>query len=279
MIDKLRQLAPLLTGKDRKIADFILQDTEEMLSMSINEVAEKVGVSASTVSRFAASVFELSFPQLKLALARSTAKAGKEIRDTDMSIDDSLSRLESKLTLNITKLFEETLSINPSGKIESAAKMILDADIIYIWGIGASGFAAQDLSQKLIKLQKRAIYNMDASLAIMNSSLCTPGDLGIAISYSGISKEVLIPSRKAKELGCPVISISGGNRNKLACLADINLSVPSREAKIIRTTAIYSRYAQFLLIDLLYLAMVKLLGASVDVMMEKYSDLLIELKN
>ena len=89
-----------------------------------------------------------------------------------------------------------------------------------------------------------------------------------------------MPAKKAKELGCPVISISGGNKNKLTAVSDINLAIPLTESKIIRTTAIYSRYGQFLIIDMIYLALLKLLGEeSVDTIMEGYSDLLLELKN
>lgn len=280
MIEKIKQVYSSLSDKDKRIADFMLSNYEEMLSMNINELAERTGVSASTISRFSTYVFSLSFPQLKVAMAKSLAKNPERNTDYSMSMDDSLYKLSSKLLLNIGKLFEETFSMNSSSSIETAAKMIMDASNIYIFGIGASGFAVQDLAQKLIKLQKRAIFNLDANLAIMNSSLCTKDDLVIAISYSGLTKEVLLPARKAKELGCQVISISGGNKNKLTAVSDLNLAIPLTESKIIRTTAIYSRYGQFLIIDMIYLALLKLLGEeSVDTIMEGYSDLLLELKN
>ena len=279
MIEKIRNIYPTLSDKDRKIADFMMADYEEMLSMNINELAERVGVSASTVSRFSNLVFGMSFPQLKVAMAKSLSSIDRKKNDFSMSMDDSLYQLESKLIGNISKLFGETIDMNPIQNIENAARLILDAGNVFIYGIGASGFAVQDLSQKLIKLKKRAIFNMDANLAIMNSALCTKNDIVIAISYSGLTKEVLLPVAKAKQNGCKIITISGGKKNKLVGMGDINLSIPLTESKIIRTTAIYSRYGQFLIIDMIYLALLKLMGSQVDDIMEGYSDLLMELKN
>lgn len=278
MIEKIKQIYSTLSDKDRKIADYILEHYEEVLSMNINELAKNTDVSTSTISRFSRFVFGMSFPQLKVAMAKTLSNAGSCNEDYSMSISDSFPQLGVKFVRNLSRLFDETLGMNSYAHIEEAAKRIAGAENIYIFGIGASGFAVQDLSQKLIKLKKRAIFNMDANLAIINSALCSDKDIVIAISYSGLTKEVLLPVKKARQNGCYVISISGGKKNKLTSLSNLNLSIPLSESKIIRTTAIYSRYGQFFIIDMIYLALLKILGSSVDEIVEGYSDLLLELK-
>ena len=279
MIDKIRQIYSTLSGNDRILADFIIQNPEEVVTMNINELAKRAEVSSSSVSRFSKLLFGMSFSQFKVAVAKSMSRSnGEEKEDYDVVLSDSLYQIEKKLINNIKRLLEEVMENNSMQMISEVASLIAKSENIYIFGIGASGLATQDFAQKLIKLGKRALFNFDANLAILNSSLCTERDLVIAISYSGLTKEVLLPVRKAKQHHCPVVAITGGKRNRLTAESDYVLSIPLAESKIIRMTAIYSRYGQFVLIDALYLAVMKELGRTPDEIMANYKDLLLELK-
>lgn len=279
MIDKIKQIYSTLSGNDRILADFIIANPEEVVTMNIDELAKRTSVSSSSVSRFSKLLFGMSFPQFKVAVAKNISRSsGDEKEDYEVVLTDSLYQIEKKLINNIKRLLEEVIELNSMQTISEVATMIARSENIYIFGIGASGLATQDFAQKLIKLGKRALFNFDANLAILNSSLCTENDLVIAISYSGLTKEVLLPVKKAKSQNCPVVAITGGKRNRLTAESDYVLSIPLAESKIIRMTAIYSRYGQFALIDALYLAVMKELGKTPDEIMANYKDLLLELK-
>ena len=279
MIDKIKQIYSTLTGNDKLLADFIIANPEEVVTMNINELAKRASVSSSSVSRFAKLLFGMTFPQFKVAIAKSVSRAEEdEKHDYNVELTDSLYKIEKKLINNIERVLKEVMDLNNVQTISDVASLIAKSENIYIFGIGASGLATQDFAQKLIKLGKRAIFNFDANLAILNSSLCTPRDLVIAISYSGLTKEVLVPVKKAKKQNCPVVAITGGKKNRLSSISDYVLSIPLAESKIIRMTAIYSRYGQFVLVDILYLAIMKELGKTPDEIMSGYKDLLLELK-
>lgn len=278
MIDKIKQICSTLTGNDKLLANFIIANPEEVVTMNINELASRASVSSSSVSRFSRLLFGMTFPQFKVAIAKSISRADEGMQNYDVELTDSLYQIEKKLIINIERVVQEVMDLNSMNTIQSVASLIAKSENIYIFGIGASGLATQDFAQKLIKLGKRAIFNFDANLAILNSSLCTPNDLVIAISYSGLTKEVLLPVRKAKSQKCPVVAITGGKKNRLASESDYVLSIPLAESKIIRMTAIYSRYGQFVLVDALYLAVMKELGKTPDEIMARYKDLLLELK-
>ncbi len=278
MIDKIKQICSTLTGNDKLLANFIIANPEEVVTMNINELASRASVSSSSVSRFSRLLFGMTFPQFKVAIAKSISRADEGMQNYDVELTDSLYQIEKKLIINIERVVQEVMDLNSMNTIQSVASLIAKSENIYIFGIGASGLATQDFAQKLIKLGKRAIFNFDANLAILNSSLCTSNDLVIAISYSGLTKEVLLPVRKAKSQNCPVVAITGGKKNRLASESDYVLSIPLAESKIIRMTAIYSRYGQFVLVDALYLAVMKELGKTPDEIMARYKDLLLELK-
>jgi D-sedoheptulose 7-phosphate isomerase len=61
-----------------------------------------------------------------------------------------------------------------------------------------------------------------------------PGDLLIAISSSGESKNILNATRKAKEMGGKVITLSGFNKeNSLGKMGDANIIIPTRSYGIV----------------------------------------------
>lgn len=246
--------------------------------MTIGGISEKSGVSVATVSRFSKTLFGVTFPQLKMMLAKELAEGNSKDNDYTLAVEDGMMLIQMRMARNLEKLFRDTIELNPSDNLSIIAKRIVNAEHIYLFGIGASGLAVQDLAQKLVKLGKNATFNMDSNLAILNSSLCTERDFVIVISYSGLTKEVLIPAKKARSVGCPVLAITGTTKNPLQKNSDYRLSIPMTESKIIRITAIYSRYGEFFLIDLLFMAVMKELGMSADELIDRYNDLLLELK-
>lgn len=278
MKDKLKTIYTSLSGKDKEIATFLIANTEEALTLNISQVAKRINVSSASISRFTKLLFGMTFPQFKVALAKSLNDSENRKESFRLSLDDSIFQIEKRIAGNLGNLFSEIVELNKAELINQIAKKIAKAENIYLFGIGASGLVVQDLSQKLIKLGKRTLFNLDGNHAILNSSLCTPNDLVIAISYSGLTKEVLVPVKKAKKLGTPVVSLTGGRKNRLISESDYVLSVPLTEDKIIRMTAIYSRYGLFYLADILYMATLKELTDSPEKLMEKYKDLLLELK-
>lgn len=278
MITRLKEIRNSLSDKDRAVADYLIGHAPEVLNLSIGTLGERAGVSAATVSRFAKTLFGMTFPQLKVALAQDVAGGGGKQEDYALSIQSGMDQIQHRLAANLQQLFFKTCILNPASMFSEIAARIAKAKHVYLFGIGASGLAVQDLAQKLVKLGKRTSFNMDSNLAILNSSLCTDEDFVIAISYSGLSKEVLLPARKAKSCGCPVLAITSTEKNPLRRIADYELVVPLAESKIVRITAIYSRYGQFFLVDQLFLAVMKELGAEPEEFYDRYNDLLLELK-
>ena len=89
------------------------------------------------------------------------------------------------------------------------------------------------------------------------SVLMQPGDVALAISYSGETKEVIICAQNAKKKGIPVIAITKASiNNNIADLSDVVLHVPEVE-KSLREGAISSRISQLAIIDMLYIGMTR----------------------
>ncbi len=276
MIGKIRLVYDELSKSDKRIADYFLEHKKDIVSMSIQQVADAAGTSSASVSRFVQKVFGISFADTKIELAMSMEEQEEAGGQFEWSLD--FDKIPAALLAGMKCVFEDTLKMNRLSELEEIAEVLAAADTIYLFGVGSSGIVAQDLVQKLIKLGKRAIYTHDANLGTINSSLCTDKDAVISISNSGLTKEVLVPSKKAKQRGAKLIAISGTMKNKLCDISDYRIVIPNSEPRILRLTSMFSRYGQFFAIDLLFIGVAKRLSDNPEKLLENYKDILLELK-
>ena len=136
--------------------------------------------------------------------------------------------------------------------IEDSAKYCIESlkngGRVLICGNGGSAADAQHIAAELsgrFKKERKALAGVALSVdssaltAIGNDygfekifsrqveALGREGDILIAISTSGNSKNVIEAAKKAKELGLKVITLSGRDGGKIKDLSDINIIVPS----------------------------------------------------
>ena len=75
--------------------------------------------------------------------------------------------------------------------------------------------------------------------------------VGIIISYSGETKEMLKIAGILQKNGTPVVAVTSSGENSLNRIADYNLFVTAKET-VFRSGAMASRTAQLYIIDILY---------------------------
>lgn len=276
MFGKIRLVYDGLSKSDKMIADYFLEHKKDIVNMNIQQVAEGAGTSSASVSRFVQKVFGTSFTETKIELAMSMEIEEDTGSQFEWSLD--FEQVPVALRNGMKSVFDDTLKMNRLSDLEEISGVLAEADTIYLFGIGASGIVAQDLVQKLIKLGKKAIYTHDSNLGTINSSLCTEKDVVISISNSGQTREVLVPSRKAKQRGAKLIAISGTVKNKLCDMSDYRIVIPNNEPRIMRLTSMFSRYGQFFVIDLLFIGVAKKLSDNPEKLLERYKDILVELR-
>jgi D-sedoheptulose 7-phosphate isomerase len=142
--------------------------------------------------------------------------------------------------------------------IEQSGQMICDALVagrkILLCGNGGSAADAQHIAAELVgcyEKQRRSwpaislTTDTSALTAVSNdlgyeqvfarqvAGLAQPGDVLIAISTSGKSKNVLQAVERARELGCHTIALTGASSDPLGSMCDFTVAVPaSRTSRI-----------------------------------------------
>ena len=126
--------------------------------------------------------------------------------------------------------------------------------MIYLFGLGASLVAAQDAYLKFLRLNKMAVINVDWHSQLLQARNADERDLGIVISYSGATTEVIECMKIMKENKTPIIAITRCVNSPVSELADQKLYTTANES-IFRSGAMASRTSQLNIIDILYTAL------------------------
>ncbi|MFH0766330.1 MAG: KpsF/GutQ family sugar-phosphate isomerase [Calditrichota bacterium] len=98
-------------------------------------------------------------------------------------------------------------------------------------GLGKSGIAARKIAATLASTGAPALFMHASEAGHGDLGVVTAGDVVLALSYSGETRELVELVPRLKLLGVPVIAITGGLQSTLAELADvtIDINLPERE--------------------------------------------------
>lgn len=254
-IFKIKEGLNSFTNTEKKLANYILKNKEEVVSLSAQELSDKADISPAAVVRFSKTLGYKGFTALKVDLAKD-----RDERENDTSViisaEDSIKDIIRKVKVSNTSSIDETIGLLNIDTINSVVEAMIKAKRIYLFGIGASGLVAMDLQQKLLRINKNTLYQMDSHTQIASSVHIEEGDVAIGISYSGETNEVNVPLKIAKEKGATTIAITRYNKNSLSKLVDYSIYLPNDE-KELRVGAITSRIDALTIVDILYLGVVK----------------------
>lgn len=249
---RIRGLFPRLRPSERKVADYILNHSEEVLDLSVTELAKRSGVSDATVVKFSQRIGYTGYQQFKIKLAKELARPN-ERSYAELDPTDDISNVKSKvITMNVTAL-EDTLSTLSDHELKRAVSVIDASSTLHIYGLGASGFVALDAEHKFLRINRRCHAFVDSHVQRAMAALLTPSDTAIGISHSGSTPEIVQALEVAKEAGATTICITNQIDSPVCQVSDIRLYTAAHEPAF-RSGAIASRVAQLSVIDVLFIA-------------------------
>ncbi|XXD08935.1 SIS domain-containing protein [Klebsiella sp. R445] len=262
VLNEITWLLPRLAENQQKIAKYILDNPESVLSMSSSRFAEDAGVSQSAIVKFSQKIGMKGFPALKLAISEELGRNNlfksyphKALHNA-ISSEDSLMVVAQKLAQEKTAAIMETTNRINFAVFQQVVSIIDTAQRVQIVGIWGSGLTAKDLSFKLQKIGILSQAEADLHVQLATAQALSAKDVQIVISFSGRRKDMQTAACMAKAQGATVIAITGDKGNPLAKIADYVLESISDENEW-RSSSISSRTAQNTLTDLIFLALMQ----------------------
>ncbi len=251
---RIRQAYPLFKGKYRVIADYLVANPEKIITCRAQEIAHACSCDASRIIRFCQKVGYAGFSAMKTSIASELVPVEIAAADKGRSSRNAFERTRAEFTGNYLRVINDTMSLISKENIGLAVRKLTKAKRIQVLGSGMSGLAAMDIMIKLQRMGFNAFYDRDPNLNRMLGGLVNPGDVVIALSFSGETEDVCKLAGVCRERKAAIISITNSPKSKLAMLSDIALVTASDE-NIFRIGAMTSRIAQYLVIDFLIVSL------------------------
>lgn len=233
---------------EKQIADWIEKNPGKIISLSIVELAEQCKCSEATIVRFSKRLGLSGYQELKISLASETDTSTVNANITSA---DTAYEMFEKVTNDIYFSLELTKKSLDPKSMSDAAKIICRANKIVIFGLGNSASIATDASHKFLRSGLNCVAYSDNHMQVIAASHLKEGDVAIAISHSGSSKDIVDALKIAKEHGAATITITNKGKSPVLKFSDIVLSTSSSETTY-NILALNSRIAQLAIIDALY---------------------------
>ncbi|TMH72193.1 MAG: SIS domain-containing protein [Betaproteobacteria bacterium] len=266
LLARIAAALPQLRKSERSVAERVLAQPNEVLHLSIAEMARRVGASQPTVARFAAAMGFSGYKEFKLRLAQSLA-SGMPFVHQDVRPDDTVELVTSKVfDRAIGALIEVRNQLDPAA-LKRAIRILAGARRIECYGVGNSGIVALDAQHKLFRYGVPTASYVDTHAMGMAATVLKRGDAVLAVSASGRTTDTLVAVEIARESGAQVVAIAPGG-SPLAKLATVALCADVPEDPDIYAPMV-SRLAHLAIIDVLSVGLALTLGPSLPKRLER----------
>ncbi|MDD2297827.1 MAG: MurR/RpiR family transcriptional regulator, partial [Sphaerochaetaceae bacterium] len=223
---------------------------------SIDELAEEIGISESTLVRFVRKLGYSGYQRFRIALA--TEAIGPALRVYESRIDSDADDIELVFG-NAMSSLALTKEIIDRNIITQAAQMMSTAQRVYIFGLGGSNIVVQDAFHKFIRMGLNCVIAEDYHLQLMLASQSSKECVALLFSHTGTNMDTIAIAHELRARQCPIIVITTSERSSLARMATLMLPVAVASSGFV-SEAFSARITQQVIIDVLYVALLRNLG-------------------
>ena len=214
----------------RLIAKYILENYDKAAFMTAGRLGKTVGVSESTVVRFAAELGYDGYPGMRKSLQEMIRNRLTSVQriEVSKSLIDERNILGSVLNADIDKLQTTLEGINHDA-FDSAVDAIISAKHIYILGMRSASPLASFMGYYLNLLQENVHIIHDTATSEVYEQILRikSGDIFVGISYPRYSTRTVKAMKFAHDSGAKVLGITDGDTSPFVGIADINLFAKS----------------------------------------------------
>lgn len=238
---------------ERKIGNYIIQHTAEVVDMTVGELAQACGVSDASVSRFCKKINMKGFHHLKITLAKEISEKGIEEEEVSnhISVNDIEQSLKNILANKVTEI-TQTVSMMDAKQLSEILNKLNMARTVQFFAVGNTIPVSIDGAFKLNQIGIPAVSGTIWETQIGYTYNMTAEDVVIAISNSGESTAVLRALEAAKSAGATTLSITNSEKSSAAQLSDYHITTATRE-KLFLDGYCFSRVSATTVIEILYL--------------------------
>ncbi len=236
LLSKLERNTASFSKGQKKIAAYIMQNYDKAAFMTASALGEKVGVSESTVVRFASELGFKGYPEFQKEIqqmikSKLTAVQRMEVSESLIGDGDVIRSVLSK----DIELIRETAEKTSKEDFKRAVEAIKKANKIYILGVRSSAALASFLAFYFNLVFDSVVLVDTSSASEMFEQMFRigEGDVCIAISFPRYSKQTVNALRFIADRKATVISITDNDASPMVPYTDHLLVAKSNMASVV----------------------------------------------
>jgi DNA-binding MurR/RpiR family transcriptional regulator len=257
LLAHLRSVLPGLAGALRQVGNVILEDPAWASRATIVELGERSGTSPATVTRFCRSLGLAGYTELRVGIATDIGRADQAGWEVGIGADvlptDPIDRVLRTLLAVDLQAMHETAAGLDLRVVATVVDALVAARRVDLYGVGGSAAVLEDMQMRMHRIGIASWTWSDVHNGLMSAAQLGSGDVAIALSHSGRSTETVEMLAQARASGATTVAITNFSTSPIAEVADHLLSTSVRETSY-RSGEMSARHSQFLVLDLLYLA-------------------------
>ncbi|MDO4912523.1 MAG: MurR/RpiR family transcriptional regulator [Lactobacillus sp.] len=262
MLEKIKQYALNKQSSKSAIAQYIIDNLDNIEKHSLEDVARASFTSKASVVRFAQSLGYKGWTDFLPDLLAEKYYSDTHYSDIDHNLpfdqDDDLAEIIQRLTTIEKESIQDTADKLSANDLEVAAKLIKEAKRIVVFGLSPNEYLAYLFKRNMLTIGKIIEVSHPGEFGLTTASI-REGDLAIIISYSGNSKNIdslhylpVIKKHKAK-----IIALTSERGQLLKQFADITFKICAQESKFKKIGNFSTEESILFILNTLYAAYFK----------------------
>ena len=232
----IQENMPTFSKGQKKIANFILESYDKAAFMTASRLGKRVGVSESTVVRFAAELGYDGYPDMQRSLQKMIRNRLTSVQRIEVANDrlEDHDLLSTVLQSDMEKIRLTLEEVDREG-FDRAVDAIVSARKIYIIGVRSSAAIASFLSFYLnLIFEDVCLVTANTASDIFESLLRVgEGDVVVGISFPRYSSRTVQAMRFARSRGATTVAITDSEASPLAANSTYTLKARSDMASFV----------------------------------------------
>jgi DNA-binding MurR/RpiR family transcriptional regulator len=246
---------PPLQAAERRVAEVLLAQPARAIFCSVAELAELTSTSSATVVRCAQRLGFKGYHDLKVTLADQLAGAIPPRTAAQASCDPRLAAL-AQVTAAGAATVRDAAALVDAAVFDASVRALDDARRVLVVGVGSSAALCQDTAARLTAIGLHTEAPVDIHDQHVRARLLEAGDVCLALSHTGATRETLRTVIAAVEGGATTVAVTSVATSLLTQVADHALVVGTHAvARALEPLA--TRLAHLALLDSLVVAVAR----------------------
>lgn len=244
---------------ESRLAHYILEHADEVVHLTIAELARASFTSKATVVRLCHKLGLGGYRELKVELAAALERRRSARRDIDPDYPFGRDADTAEVVARIAQLTHEAVDAAYGAldvrTVHEVAQWIRQANTVFVFAQGDTQITSEGFLNLLLKLGVRGMLAGRRAEEVSVAHAAQPGDVALFVTYGGALLDEDATRRVLpvlRERGCRIVAVTAAPRDSV--WVDRTVAFPQRERLLGKMATFYSQTCIRYILNCLYAA-------------------------